>query len=147
MAQVRLAVDTTVPIYALGVPSPQRAACRGLIDAVAAERVRLEASIGIVQEVAHVRSHRTGDRDDAARQAQRLLTLLECHPVERPDMERALGLFAAHRRLDMLDALHAATALNHGHDRIVTADRAFDDVAQLQRIEPVDALALLEEDA
>lgn len=147
MPVARLAVDTTVPIYALGAESPHRDACRVLLRAAADERVRLDASIGIVQEVAHVRSRRTGDRTESTRRAQRLLVVLNCHPVEQPDMERALMLFAAHPRLDMLDALHAATALNHGIKTIVTADKAFDDVAGLRRLTPDRARELVGDEA
>lgn len=140
-----IAVDTTVPIYALGAESQHRDACRSLIQLAAEGRVQLEASIGIVQEVAHVRAHRTGDRAEAGRQAARLMVVLECHPVEGPDLERALTLFAAHHRLDMLDALHAASALNRGIDGIVAADKAFDDVPQLHRIAPDEALTVIDD--
>lgn len=139
----RVAVDTTVPLYALGMESRFRTGCRTLIRAGADGQIQLEASIGIVQEVAHVRARRTGDRQDAVRQSERLLTLLTCHPVDVEDIGRALLLFAAHERLDMLDALHAATALNRGIGGIVTADRAFDDVPRLERIDPREAVAML----
>lgn len=140
---VRLAVDTTVPIYALGGASPHREPCRALIRRAGDEEVHLEASISIVQEVAHVRARRTGDRPEASRQAARLLPIFDCHPVERDDVERALDLFVAHERLDMLDALHAASALNRGIGRMVSADRGFDDVPGLVRLDPAEAVTLL----
>jgi len=46
-------------------------------------------------------------------------------------------------RLSARDALHAATALNRGVPTIVSPDEAFDDVPQLERIDPLRAAARL----
>lgn len=140
----RVAIDTTVPVYAVGAESPYRGPCRLLIDAAADGAILLEASVEIVQEVAHVRARRTGDRGEAVRQAQRIMAVVTCHSVDPPDVERALVLFAAYDHLDMLDAIHAASALNRGISTIVTADHAFDHVPGLQRIDPVDAHCLID---
>jgi predicted nucleic acid-binding protein len=54
-----------------------------------------------------------------------------------------LRLFVNSTRLSARDALHAATALNRGVPTIVSPDEAFDDVPQLERIDPLRAAARL----
>ncbi len=43
----------------------------------------------------------------------------------------------------MRDGIHAATALNHGIELVVSPDRAFDRVPGLRRVDPADAVATL----
>jgi predicted nucleic acid-binding protein len=45
-------------------------------------------------------------------------------------------------RLQTADRLHAGTCLAHGIDTIVTADRGFDGVRGLRRVDPLDRRAL-----
>jgi predicted nucleic acid-binding protein len=44
--------------------------------------------------------------------------------------------------LDVADAVSAATALNRGIGAILSADRDFDAVPELERIDPADARAV-----
>lgn len=46
----------------------------------------------------------------------------------------------------MLDALHAATAINRGISAIVTADTVFEDVPQLRRLAPSEAIDLISDE-
>ena len=52
----------------------------------------------------------------------------------------ALSLDAAH--LGANDRLHAGTCLAHGIDVVLTADRDFDEVAGITRIDPLDPAAV-----
>lgn len=64
------------------------------------------------------------------------------HDVTRAESIRALALFERHEQLGARDAMFAAIALNRGLDAIVTADRGFDGIAGLRRIDPRDAAAV-----
>jgi predicted nucleic acid-binding protein len=71
-----------------------------------------------------------------------LAAALILHEVTRSDLTAALDLYAGHDRLDPLDAVYAAAALNRGIDAIVSADRALDGVRGLERVDPLDVAAI-----
>ena len=64
------------------------------------------------------------------------------HTVDRADIERALDLWVRHQALDMRDAIFVAQALDRGIDAILSADRGFDGIHGLERIDPADADAV-----
>ncbi len=57
-------------------------------------------------------------------------------------MERALDLWSDYKRLDVRDAIFAAQALNRGINAILSPDRGFDEVSELERIDPADSAAV-----
>lgn len=140
---MRVAIDTSVPVYAVGSDSPFKDSCRQLIQLAGTGDVVLEASVEVIQEFLHVRARRTGDRLVAANAARALADVVRLHEVEEADTRRAIDLFARHSPLDALDAIHAATCLNRGISTLISADRAFDDLPDLRRVDPRDAQALL----
>ena len=71
--------------------------------------------------------------------------LCRLHPLELEDLRLGLELFEESTRLELRDALHAATALNRGIGLIVSTDRAFDGVAGLERVDPLNAVERLTE--
>lgn len=139
----RFFFDTAVFLYAVGGEHPYRQPCRRLVDLAAAGSLRGEASAELIQEYAHVRSRRTGDRETAVREARDVAALCILHDVTRADLQLALSLFRDLPRLEMRDALHAATAIERGVFAIVSPDRAFDDVSGLERLDPARAEAVL----
>lgn len=103
-----------------------------------------EASVDLVHEVVFVRARQLQDRRQAVALGREITEACILHDVERRDLLGALELFGAHPRLDFRDAVYAATAINRGIERIISTDRDFDDVSQLQRIDPADKGALAE---
>ncbi len=101
-----------------------------------------EASVELIHEFAHVRCRRGVPRALAARDALDIAATSRLHTVTQSDIERALGLWCEHERLDMRDAIFAAQALNRGIDAILSADRGFDGIPGLQRIDPADTEAV-----
>jgi predicted nucleic acid-binding protein len=55
--------------------------------------------------------------------------------VLQRDLEAALRLFERHERLDAFAAVLAATAIEHGAEALVSADRAFGEVRRLRFVE------------
>ncbi|HUF31907.1 MAG TPA: type II toxin-antitoxin system VapC family toxin [Acidimicrobiales bacterium] len=139
----RFLYDTAVFVYALGTGHRYRAPCRRLVRLAGDGLLVGDASVELVQELAHVRSRRGGDRRQAMADAHAAADLCRLHAVEVADVRLALSLVAADDRLDVRDGIHAATALNRGIDTIVSPDRAFDAVVGLERIDPADAESVL----
>ena len=61
-------------------------------------------------------------------------------PVSDESFRRALALDAP--SLGAKDRVHVATCLTHGIDLVVSADRGFDAVAEIRRIDPLDGPAV-----
>ena len=62
----------------------------------------------------------------------------EAFPIERKDSLLARSLLQRHPALSPRDAIHAATVLNHDLEAIVSADRAFDQVSEIKRLDPLE---------
>lgn len=138
----RFLYDTSIFVYALGAEHPYKEPCREIVRRAAAGDLQGEASVDLLQELLHQRARRTGDRAGAARATRSVATLAWWHPLEPDDLQRGIDLFEAGPGLQARDAVFAALALNRGIDAILTADRAFDEVPGLERIDPVDERAV-----
>jgi uncharacterized protein len=138
----RFLYDTAVFSYALGGDHRYREPCREIVRKATAGELQGEASADLLQELAHQRLRRTGDRAGAVAVTRNVAKLVWLHPLEPDDVRRGLDLFETHLQLDARDAVFAALALNREIDAILATDRAFDDVDGLERIDPADEQAL-----
>lgn len=138
----RFLFDTNVFVYALGGTHPLRAPCRRILQQAARGELRGEASVDLVQELAHQRLRQTGQRAAAARAARRAAEAVVLHALEPADLTLALELFEQSSRMTARDSCFAAVALNRGIDAILSADRDFDGLPGLERIDPADAVAV-----
>ncbi|MCL2316362.1 MAG: type II toxin-antitoxin system VapC family toxin [Actinomycetia bacterium] len=132
----RVLIDSSVPLYALGSPGPQRDACRAVLARLADGSLSGLASTEMIQEVVHHRLRMTGDRDRAVADARDVAALVTVVPFDETVLEGALDLIAGTATIRGRDAVHAATALANGLATIVSTDPAFDDVPGLQRLDP-----------
>lgn len=135
-------IDANVFVHAVGRDPVLRPACQEMLAHLAAGRLAGEAASLMVEEVAHVRQRRTGDRRLACREARAAAALLVLHPVGEEVVEDALDAFGLHERLDARDAVHVAVARRHGLAIIVSTDRGFDGVEGLRRVDPADRAAV-----
>lgn len=139
----RFLYDTSIFVYAIGREHPYREPCRGILRMAEAGKLAGEAGADLVQELAHQRLRRTGDRTEAADAARSAAELCRLHSLEPEDVLRGIDLFERHPSLDARDAVFAAVALNRGINAILATDRAFDEVEGLERIDPADETALV----
>lgn len=130
-------VDTSVFAHALGGQHAQRGPSRAVVEAATAGRLVLHASVEMVQELLHHRMRRAG-REAGLRQARAAAELCIVHAFDGAVLARALELVSA-TPLRGRDAVHAATALQHGLPTILSADPDFDAVPGLARIAPGEA--------
>ena len=134
-----IVVDTTVLVYAKGADHRLRAPCRRLVAAIADERIEATTTIEAIQEFVHVRARRR-DRGDAAALGRDYAELLSpLLNVTRDDLLRGLAHFAATPSLGCFDAVLAAAAAAAGAHAVVSADRAFGDVAGVAHVFPDEA--------
>lgn len=138
----RFLFDTSVFLYALGSEHRYREPCRAILLEMRGRRLAGEVSIELIHEFAHVRRRRGTSRSQAAESARDIAGMCPSHTVVRSDIERALDLWSEHEPLDMRDAIFAAQALNRDIDAILSPDRDFDGIEDLERIDPADSDAV-----
>jgi predicted nucleic acid-binding protein len=138
----RLLFDTNVFVYAMGRPHPLREPCIALLEDLVRSELHGEVSADLLQEFCHQRHRQTRDRARAAADARDLAEIVTVHDVTRADAHMGLDLYAESARLDPTDALFAATALRRGIDTIISADRAFEGIPGLRRVDPLDEPAV-----
>jgi len=136
-----LFVDSSVLLHALGGPSPAREACVALVAAAGEARCTLHVSVEAVQEVVFHRMRRV-PVSRAVEAGRRLSETAVVHPFDLDILRRSL-LLVETCRIRGRDAVHAATAMAHGFDAVVTLDRDFEAVPGLGVVRPQDAVQRL----
>lgn len=130
----RLFLDTTVLVHAAGGQHPLREASRALLVRARNGEVELHASVEVVQEYLFHRLRRQ-TRAAAVTEARDIATFCRLHPFDREVLDRSIELVET-TQLRGRDAIHTATALGQGFDTIVSADRDFDGIPGLARVDP-----------
>jgi predicted nucleic acid-binding protein len=127
-------VDTNIPIYAAGRAHPLKTPCVRILGAVgrASGTFITDAQVLVELFVVEQRRGRSGVmKSFAAVMGERVL------PYTGEDLRAAEELGAQlDGRLDAADLVHLAVMQRHGITRIITADKAFGPVAQIERLDP-----------
>ena len=129
-------LDANILMYAAGSAHPLREPCRDALARAVDQEVSLVTDAEVLQEILH-RYFSIG-RSESARTIHRSAIDLcdEILPIEVRDTVRALELLLAHRELSPRDALHVAAMEHHGLELLLSTDRDFDGLKQVERIDP-----------
>lgn len=125
-------VDSNIPIYLVGADHPNKESARLLLERAITDGELLVTDAEVLQEILH--RYVAIDRRDAIEPATAALlgVVDEVFPVERADVERARQIVLG-TRLSARDAVHLAIMRRHGIDRILSFDRAFDEIEGVAR--------------
>jgi uncharacterized protein len=132
-------LDANVPMYASGGDHPYREACQWVMSEVTARRIAVAIDVEMMQEILY-RYGALGRYQDAVTIANGLVALIpQVIPVTRDDIQTAIGLFQryAPQGVPSRDVVHASVMLNNGLTEIITADRHFDLIAGIHRLDPI----------
>jgi predicted nucleic acid-binding protein len=133
-------VDANVAIYTR-LPTEYREPCLEILAAIAAGEADGAISTAAIEEVWHFElSERAGPLAGLAADAYE--TFRPVLAVTDDILGRAFAL--TDNRIGANDRVHVATCLANGIDTIVSADRAFDTVEHLRRVDPLDTSAVEE---
>ncbi len=126
-------VDSNIPMYLVGADLPNKGAARTLLERAITDGEMLVTDAEVLQEILH--RYVAIDRRDAIEPASAALlgVVDEVYPVERADVERARRIVLG-TRMSARDAIHVAIMRRRGVDRILTFDRAFDEVEGISRV-------------
>ena len=131
-------IDANVLIYARGGFHPYRDACRRLLAEVEADREDANVDAEVLQEVMHVYWYRK-QLERGLDYLERLLVVFPTPlPVTGDIISATREILAAHPGLGPRDCIHAAVVLNHGLEAIISADRAFDEIPEIKRLDPLE---------
>lgn len=136
-------IDTAVLMYAAGAEHPLREPCRRVMLAIGSGALTAVTSVEVVQELLHrfiaIR------RVDIGRQlaSDAMDTFAPVLPISHAVMRRVPDLAARYPSLGARDLVHVATCVHEGIAEIVSPDRAFDQVAEVRRLDPVELAAQL----
>ncbi len=117
-------------------------ACKALFERLDRGEEQATTSESIIAEVAYVLSARTGagyglSPREVAGRLKPLLGLTGLKLLQKPNVRRALDVYAAHPFLDFEDALSVAHMERQNLTDITSYDADFDRVAAITRREPL----------
>lgn len=136
-------VDSNVFLYAIGTEHRYREPCRRIVKLLGERRMHAEISVAVLQEIVHHRRRR-GDSDPGARARDAARLCEAVHDLTLDDVHRTLSLIESHATLPTLDAIHAGIALRRGLEVVLSADRDFDSIPGLRRVDPSEEAAVAE---
>jgi predicted nucleic acid-binding protein len=134
-------VDANILVYSRSSsPSGYRDPCLEILTAIERDEVDAQISTAVLEEIWNLElTDRVEGINGLAADARELFSPVL--PITEGIFARALAL--AHSKIGAKDRVHVATCLEHGIDRIVSADKGFDSVAGLLRIDPREGVAPL----
>ena len=128
-------VDSNVPMYLVGNPHPNRDSVEQTLARLAGEQERLVTGIEIYQEILH-RYTAIGRPEQINRAFRRLDDIVyEVLTFDRNEIREAREILQSVPGISARDALHVAVMRSAGITRILSYDRGFDAVPDIERVE------------
>lgn len=138
MIENAVLLDTSIAVYALGTDHPLKAPCRAFLELTASGTLRGYASVEMIQELVHHRLRRTGSRSISAQDGRDMCSAATLLTFDREVLDLSMDLIDRYPGVRGRDAVHVATALAYGIDKIASTDKGFDGIAGVIRIDPRD---------
>lgn len=126
-------------MYAAGRPSSYKDACVKILLRIEQGELRATTDTEVIQEILY-RYYNLNLIPQALQLSRQLLRLgVRILPVTRADMERSLDLHEKYARhnLPPRDLVHVAVMLGNGITRILSVDKHFDRIEEVQRVDPL----------
>jgi predicted nucleic acid-binding protein len=139
-------VDANVPMYAAGRPHTLKEPCQQILLLISERPRAFFTNSEVLQQLLHrYRAIRGWDLGRSVLRDFALLMRGRVEPVYAQDVEEAASLADRQPELSSRDLIHLAVMTRVGTQRIVSADRGFDRVPQVERLDPVDLAAWREQ--
>ncbi len=127
-------IDSNIPMYVVGDEHPNKDAAIRLLSLAIAEGETLVTDVEVLQEILH-RYVAIARRDAIDPAFDVLLGVVdEVLPIELDDVQGARRIVQTTNRLSARSAIHLAVMQRHGIERILSFDRAFDEIPGVVRI-------------
>jgi predicted nucleic acid-binding protein len=125
-------------MYAVGADHPLKQPCLSVLEAVATDKLSGTTDVEVLQEILY-RYAAQGQRGRAVDVVRLFLRVVpDARPVTKECFLLAIDLFDRHPALQPRDALHAAVMQRNGIHQIISADRHFDGIPGITRVDPAE---------
>ena len=136
MSDILHFIDANVPMYAVGAEHPLKGPCLAILRSIASGELAAVTDAEVCQEIIH-RYTALGEREQALHVARLFIKLVpEILPILKEDLLLSLEMHRRYPSLQARDSLHTAVMRNNGIQFIISADRHFDEVDEVERIDP-----------
>lgn len=123
-------------MYAAGAEHALKAPCVAILESIAKGELKAVTDAEVVQEILH-RYTALGRRNHAVEVCRLFLQVVpNVLPITRQIIERALEFHLQFSQLQARDSLHVAAMVEYKIARIISADRHFDGVPGIFRLDP-----------
>lgn len=129
-------LDANIIMYALGKEHPFRSPCRKYLEKIKKAEITVVTNTEVLQEILH--RYFSIRMPIIAGEAYSAIKIFckEIYPITVAETEKAFALLKEFPSINTRDAIHAATMLNNGIEKILSADLHFDLVRGIKRIGP-----------
>lgn len=129
-------LDANIFIYANNPDDPYYRACSGVLKAVALKNKMAVTSTETIQEIIFY-SQKFKDVDAGIYIAKEILKIVpRILPVDLKVVHKYITLVGEYPKMDSRDSLHVAVCLSNGITSIISVDKGFDGVKEINRIDP-----------
>ena len=129
-------VDSNIVMYALGKNHEYKESCVQILKLLGDEKIAAASSTEVLQEILY-RYFMIGKAKEGLEIAKDFdLTLTEMLPATREDLEKAFKLFGKYLNLPPRDSLHATVMINNGLKKIITVDKHFEQIKEIEKVDP-----------
>ncbi len=129
-----LFLDANIPMYLVGAPHPNRERAAWALERAIAAGDRLVTDAEVLQEILH-RFMAIGRAEAIDPCLETLLGLVdEVYAIHGEDVRAARALLVTVPGLSARDAVHAAVMRRHDVRRVLSFDRGFDRLGDLERL-------------
>lgn len=127
-------IDSNVPMYLIGAPHPHKLDAQRLIETALSAGERLVTDAEVLQEICH--RYAAIGRHVAIQPAFDMMLGLadDVLAIDRVDAVTAKDIVLGYPSLSARDAVHAAVMRRHGIERVMTFDRGFDALPDIERL-------------
>jgi uncharacterized protein len=127
-------VDANIPMYLVGAAHRNKLDAQRMLERALSSGERLVTDAEVLQEICH-RYSAIGRRDAIQPAFDAVLGVVDdVLPIERADVEDAKDVLLGYTSLSARDALHVAVMRRHSMSCIMTFDRGFDVVPDIERL-------------
>ncbi|MEA1965588.1 MAG: type II toxin-antitoxin system VapC family toxin [Candidatus Aerophobetes bacterium] len=131
-------IDANVIMYTVGKEHKYKEPCSLLVRRIAEENIVVASDTEVLQEILYrywlIREFKRAR--ETYNDFKSLISLML--PVTIDDVSLALELLERYRNIQPRDAIHSAVMLNNGLTRIYSTDAHFDEIKEIERIDPID---------
>ncbi|MAU01629.1 MAG: PIN domain nuclease [Anaerolineaceae bacterium] len=129
-------LDANIFMYAAGATHQYKAPCLQILALVETKKLTAVTSSEVLQELLYRYSH-LQLAEKGIHLCRRILDFpMQILPVTAADVQRATEILEASPGIKSRDAIHAATMLNNNVEEILTADKHFEQILSLNRLDP-----------